>query len=184
MNAPIVGWTNTDLVNLGTNDVPSTVEFNDGTVGGSVLTDSDSAEVAMAITNNFTKGTAATEAVYDMKGVSITTKDKNGGMDEECVQKKWIRVKSTSNGETDYSQIGAHLDGSNYVEDSHPIGCGDATVGVNNISGAANDGTEAGTGKTNIARFNLMCHPDEAASATDHDFRLRVVFTYGPDAGN
>lgn len=180
MNNPIISWTNSDLVVLGsTPEVPATVQFNNGAYGSSVLADTDSAEIQLAITNNFVNGTAATDACFDMKKCSVTTKDTTGGMNEQVVQEKWIRLKSDSLGESDFTEIGAHLDGGTWVEDSHNIGCGDATVGANNISGAANDGTEAGTGKTNIARFTLKAHPSTTATPTTHNFKLRVVYTYG-----
>ena len=187
MNNPIVAWCNSSLIKFGDAshpEVPSVIQFNDGTYGNSVLTDSDSAEVSIAITNNFNNGTATADASYDMKNCSLTIKDTDGGMTDEIVQQKWVRVFCQSKAETsaNYTQIGAHLDASTWVEDSYPIGCGDATVGANNISGAANDGTEAGTGKTNIARVTMKAHPDSAATPVKHSFKFRVVYTYGTGA--
>ena len=184
---PIIAWTNTDLIKLGDPahpEVPSTVILSDGT-GNAVLADTDSAIVSLAITNNFTNGTAITDAAlacFDMKNCTLTVKDTNGGMDEQLVQQKWLRVKATSLGESAFTQIGAHLDGSTWVEDAKSIGCGDATVGVNNISGAINDGTSTGTGKNNIARFDLQAHPDATANPVTHNFKLRVTYTYGTGA--
>jgi len=182
MKEPIIAWTNSDLIVLGDPthpEVPGIVEFNDGTAGNPVLADTDSAEIALAITNNFTNGTAAAEPCFDMKKCTFTTKDNDGGMEEQAVQEKWVRVKSISNSEADYTAVGAHLDGATYVEDSHPIGCGDSGVGTDVISGAANDGTEAGTGKTNIARISIMAHPSSDATPVTHNLKLRVVYTYG-----
>lgn len=185
MNNPIIAWCNQDLIKLGDvahPEVPAIFQFNDGTYNNAVLTDTDSSEVQLAITNNFNNGVASADDCFDMKNCSLTVKDTDGGMTDEIVQQKWVRVKADSLSESTFSQIGAHLDGSTWVEDAHPIGCGDATVGVNNISGAANDGDPAGTGKNNIARFTVKAHPDPMATPVKHNFKFMVVYTYGTGA--
>jgi len=184
MITPIIKWTNTGLIVLGDvahPEVPAIVQFNDGTYGNPVLADTDSTEVQLAITNNFTNGTAAADPCFDMVNCSLTTKDASGGYVEQVVNQKWIKAKADSLAEEVFTDIGAHLDvdGITYIEDAHSIGCGDVGVGINNISGAANDGTEAGTGKTNIARFTLKAHPSATADPVKHSFKLRVTYSYG-----
>lgn len=179
---PIVSWLNSSLIQFGdTNhpEVPKVMQFNDGTYGNPLLADTDSAPITFYIANNFTNGVAASTACFDMKNCTLTTKAEDGSMNEQLVQEKWVRVKSVSKGETDYTQVGAHLDGASYVEDSHPIGCGDSTIGVNNISGAANDGTITGTGKNNVAQISAMLHSSVSPSVGKHSGKFRVTYTYG-----
>lgn len=179
---PIIRWTNKDLIVLGDPahpEVPAKIQFNDGTYNNPILADTDSVEVEFCVTNNFTKSAPQAEACFDMKNCSITVKKPDGSMDEQLVQEKWVKVKCVSKGDVDYTTIGAHLEGAEYTEDVYAIGCGDAVVGVNNISGAANSGNEAGDGKNNIARIKAVCHPSLLATAGKHPFKFRVVYTYG-----
>lgn len=179
---PIIRWTNKDLIVLGDSahpEVPNKIQFNDGTFNNPILADTDSAEVEFCVTNNFEKGKVVTDACFDMKNCSITVKKPDGSMEEQLVQEKWVRVKCVSKGDADFTAIGAHLDGASYVEDSYAIGCGDSAVGVNNISGAANDGDETKGGKNNVARMIAKCHPSLLATAGKHPFKFRLVYTYG-----
>lgn len=183
MNNPIISWLNKDLIAFGDPshpEVPNKIQFNDGTYNNPVLADTDSEEVVFYIANNFTKNAPVATDCFDIKNCSITVKkSEDGSMDEQLVQEKWIRVKVDSLTETEFSPIGANMSGATWVELSKAIGCGDPVVGANNISGLANDGNIAGTGKNNLAKVAAKCHPSLMATPGKHPFKFRIVYTYG-----
>lgn len=183
MNAPIIAWTNKDLIILGDAahpEVPNVIQFNDGVFNNPILAGTPSVETTFYITNNFKKGVAATEDCFDMKNCSLTVKNQeDGSMNGQLIQEKWVNLKCDSKGESVFTPVGAHLNGATWEEDALAIGCGDATIGVNNISGLINDGDETGTGKNNVVKLTAKCLPSLNASAGKHAFNFRLVYTYG-----
>lgn len=173
--APIVSWVNKD--DLG--DLQDATLFDAGVVDAGSI----SGEHQFYLFNN--KGNS-TEAVYDMQQVRITSKDTDGGMQgvsysSEVVEGKWLEVKSISNGDTDFTAVGADYDpiASDYTEVSHYVGANGATISPTDykIGGGVNDGTLAST--DNFVDLILRVNIPSSALAGRYDYRTRVRYSFG-----
>lgn len=147
---------------------------------------------AGSISNEFTfflwSNHGGTEETYSMQNVRITSKDINGGMhgipySSEVVEGKWLEVKSISNGDTDFTPVGADFDPvlSDYVEVAHYIGANGATItpDQHKIGGKPNDGTIINT--DNYVELVLRVNIPSAANAGRYDYKTRVRYSFGTE---
>ena len=179
---PVIGWVDKDLNPL------SKLTYS-GSADGSasaVIADSESAHVIIGITNNFTKGTAAAEAVQDANECQLRITSTTGTTDIPVVKEGWIYGKClTDSAQSNFTQlglVGAPGDDSNPTEVLLNVTAGDASA-AQTIKGTANDGADATTG-FNVAKIELYAKPLSSTEATGgvQQFRTTLIYSYGATA--
>lgn len=173
MARPIISWLDKDLNTL------SKLQFTseEGSFS-SIVADTESVVSTVYIANNFTKNTAAAEAVSDATDCQLKVTATDGTIEAPVVKEKWIHAKCTTNGDIEYTRLGYDVETTTEIKLN--ISAGDETR-PNTISGGANDGTITGTGIYNAAKVELMAKPDLNTEATGglQSFRLVLIYSYG-----
>ncbi len=172
MSKPILSWLNGDTL------APLTkLQFTseEGSFSA-VVADTESLVAKLAIANNFTVGTEATEEVMDATDCQLKVTATDGTTNAPVVTERWLHAKCTTNGDADYTRIGLLNDN----EVKLTISAGDSTR-PSTLSGEANDGDIDGTGQYNVAKVDLMAKPDLNTEATGglQQFRIVLIYSYG-----
>lgn len=171
---PILGWLKEDLTPT------SELAFTSAADGSfaPVVAQQTSQPLTFYVANNFTKGTAATEAVQDATNCVIRVTALDGSMISPVVKEKWITAKCGDDG-TQVSLGGVDQSSEQKLD----VTAGDASR-PNTISGGANDGDSAVGGKYNVAKVIATLTPPLNTEATGGltEFRLVLVYSYGAGA--
>lgn len=175
MSKPVIKWLNKDLADL------SLLRFTskEGAYEP-VIAEQASVIETINIANNFTKATAAATAVDDAVNCYLKVTDRSGTANSPVVSETWTRAKCVTDvAQTAYTEIGVK----NAAEVHVAITSGDVAR-PNTISGGANDGTVAGTGKYNVAKVEMFVQPPLATTAQGgvQQFRYVLVYSYGAAA--
>ena len=173
MAKPIISFLDKDLAPL------SLLKFTSEEGAYSAITaDTESIHETIYIANNFTKGSAASEDVFDATACTLKIVADDGTLNSPVVSEKWIHAKCVSNSDADFIQLGGTTDS----ETKLTVSAGDATR-VATISGAANDGDEAGTGNYNVAKVEMYARPDlnTTADGGKQSYKFVFVYSYGAE---
>ena len=141
----------------------------------SVVADTESVVAHIGVANNFTLGTAATDAVMDATECQLKITASDGTTESPVVKEGWIYGKCISNSDADYTRLGL-IEGN---EVKLNVSAGDASR-PNTIGGEANDGTKDNA-RYNVAKIDLFAKPDLNTEATGGliNFRTVIVYSYG-----
>ena len=173
MAKPIISWLDKNLAPL------ETLKFTseEGTYSA-IVADTESIHETVYIANNFTKGSATAEDVFDATSCVLKVVGTDGTLNSPVVSEKWIYAKCISGGDSDFTQLG----GTTGEEVTLPITAGDA-LRPQTISGKANDGNISGTANYNTAKVELYARPDlnTTADGGRQGFRFVFVYSYGAE---
>lgn len=173
MAKPIISWLDESLATMAKLQFSSNASKYEP-----VVADTESVHKTFYIANNFTKGTPASDAVYDATNCQLRVVDASGGLESVVVKEKWLWAKCVSGSDSDFTNLGGTSD----AEVKLDVTAGNSAK-IKTIEGIANDGTIEGTGVHNVAKIEAYIKPllNTTAEGGKQAFRLAFIYSYGAE---